>query len=285
MRTIARRPHLDRRLTCAAAGMPVPVAVGISVAPARDVLAALVLVLAGATVALVVGENHRLETQLRSSTRQVDASRARIMAAADGERRRIERDLHDGAQQRLVALRITLELADEAVRTDPARGAALLEGVGAEVDSVLDEVRSLARGIYPSLLEDRGLGEALRAAALRAPLPASVAADGVRRCSPEIENAVYFVCLEAMQNAGKHASDASRLAVSISAGDDLRFEVTDDGPGFARDEISPGVGMANMRDRVAAVGGELTVDSAPGEGTCVSGRVPLPFRAAGALPA
>ena len=151
-------------------------------------------------------ELERLSAELRSSLRELSESRARIMSGADRERQRIERDLHDGAQQSLVALRIRLELAGELLRESPAGAEQLLGKLGTEVDDALEQVRSLARGVYPSLLSDRGLGEALRSAALRSPVRITVDADGIGRHSPMIETAVYFCCLEAIQNAMKHAT-------------------------------------------------------------------------------
>ena len=154
-------------------------------------------------------DNHRLSAQTTSLVREVRESRARIQSSADDERRRIEHDLHDGAQQRLVALRIKLELAAE--RAGENGGAAdLLRGLGGEVEEALDEVRSLARGIYPAQLADRGLVEALRSAALRSVLPTTVLAAGVGRYPRNIESAAYFCCLEALQNADKHATRRHR---------------------------------------------------------------------------
>jgi signal transduction histidine kinase len=204
----------------------------------------------------------------------VQESRARILASADAERRRIERDLHDGAQQRLVALRIKLELAEELLPQDPIRGHALLHEIGDETVEALEDVRSLAHGVYPALLTQRGLGDALRDAALRSPVPVSVQVDGITRYAPEIESAVYFCCLEAMQNAVKHGLGASRIAITLTDGGELAFEVADDGAGFDPATTAPGAGFANMRDRLAAIGGHLTHRSQPGDGTCVAGVVP-----------
>ncbi len=228
--------------------------------------------------ALMTLDNQRLSAQASALLRAVRESRSRIQAAADDERRRIERDLHDGAQQRLVALRIKLELAAE--RTDDghgngADGAAVLRRLGGDVEAALEEVRSLARGIYPSSLADRGLVEGLRAAALRNPLPTTVLAAGVRRHSREIESAAYFCCLEALQNAAKHAEGASSAVVELSDNGSLRLEVRDDGAGFDLDDVASGVGFTSMRDRVAAVGGELAISSSPGRGTRVSATIPL----------
>jgi signal transduction histidine kinase len=225
--------------------------------------------------ALMTLDNHRLSAQTSSLLREVRESRARIQAAADEERRRIERDLHDGAQQRLVALRIKLELAAERTGGGEGDGAAALRGLGGDVEEALDEIRSLARGIYPSPLADRGLVEGLRAAALRNPLPTTVLAAGVQRYSREIESAAYFCCLEALQNAAKHAQGASAAVIDLYDNGSLRLEVRDDGAGFDPGEVAAGVGFTNMRDRLAAVGGELGITSSPGRGTRVTARIPI----------
>ena len=228
--------------------------------------------------ALMTLDNHRLSAQTSALLRAVRESRARIQSAADDERRRIERDLHDGAQQRLVALRIKLELAAE--RTDRGdgggtAGAAMLRALGADVEQALDEVRSLARGIYPAPLADRGLVEGLRAAALRNPLPTTVLAAGVGRHPREIESAAYFCCLEALQNVAKHAAGATAAVIEVRDDGVLRLQVRDDGAGFDPVAVDGGSGITNMRDRLAAVGGELQLSSAPGRGTIVTGTIPL----------
>jgi signal transduction histidine kinase len=220
-------------------------------------------------------ENQRLTTALRSALRDAEESRARIAAAADEERRRIERDLHDGAQQQLVTLRIKLELAAELINENGGVGAPRLRALGAEVDQVLDQIRALARGIYPPLLADSGLEEALRSAALRAPLRTRVSASGVGRHPRKVESAVYFCCLEAIQNASKHARASSILIDISNGGPALRFEVRDDGIGFSSNGTPTGSGLTNMRDRLAAIGGALEIHSAPGEGTAIRGRVPV----------
>lgn len=223
--------------------------------------------------ALTWEDNHRLAARVEESLRELRESRARILAAADDERRRIERDLHDGGQQRLVALRVRLELADETMRDSPARARRMLQQLGTEVDAALDELRSLAAGVYPSLLADRGLTDALRSAALRSPVPVSVAVSGEDRYGQDVEAAVYFCCLEALQNVAKHAPDAHAVAISLERNGDLRFSVSDDGPGF--DTEVAGNGLVNMRDRVAAVGGTLEIKSSPGSGTEIVGHVPV----------
>ncbi len=228
---------------------------------------------------LMTLDNHRLSAQTSSLLRAVRESRSRIQSAADDERRRIERDLHDGAQQRLVALRIKLELAAE--RTDRGdadgdAGAAMLRGLGEEVEQALEEVRSLARGIYPAPLADHGLVGGLRAAALRSPLPTTVLAAGVGRHPREIESAAYFCCLEALQNVAKHAAGATAAVIELRDDGVLRLEVRDDGAGFDQRDVEAGSGITNMRDRLAAVGGELILRSEPGRGTIVTGTIPLP---------
>jgi signal transduction histidine kinase len=229
---------------------------------------------AASSYAVITLDNHRLSAEAASLVREVQASRARIQAAADEERRRIERDLHDGAQQQLVALRIKLEL--EAERTNGNGGsAARLRSLGADVEQALDEVRALARGIYPSPLADRGLVDALRSAALRAGVPTTVLATAIRRYPLEIESAAYFCCLEALQNVAKHARGASVAVVDLTDDGALRLEVRDDGDGFDAEHAVAGVGLTSMRDRVAAVGGRVAIVSRPGRGTRVSADIPL----------
>jgi signal transduction histidine kinase len=222
--------------------------------------------------ALIALDNQRLSAQTASLLREARRSRARIQSAADEERRRIERDLHDGAQQRLVALRIKLELAaDRSGEAD----AEMLRALGGDVDDALEEVRSLARGIYPAALADRGLVEGLRAAALRSPLPVTVLAAGLGRYPRDVESAAYFCCLEALQNATKHATGATAAVIDLSDDGDLHLEVRDDGAGFDPAAVDgDGVGLTSMRDRMAAVGGDLSIHSRPGHGTRVSATIP-----------
>jgi signal transduction histidine kinase len=229
-------------------------------------------------------ELERLSEELRSSLRELSESRARIMSGADRERQRIERDLHDGAQQSLVAVRIRLELAGELLSENPASAEQLLGNIGKDVEDALEQIRSLARGVYPSLLSDRGLGEALRSAARRSPVRITVEEDGVGRQSPMVEAAVYFCCLEAIQNAMKHADGVRAISVSLAVNGDLHFEVSDDGGGFDRDLVTTAAGLTNMSDRIAAVGGVLSIQTAPGRGTCVSGTVPLSHNGNGSRP-
>ena len=234
------------------------------------------LIEAGVEMAGVVLDNQRLAAEAEAAMRELQRSRGRIAASADRERRRIERDLHDGAQQRLVALRIELELAEDLVRSDLERGIGRLQELEDEVDETLEEVRSLAHGVYPPLLADQGLAEALRAAAARSPISVEVEVHDVGRYPPEVESAVYFCVLEALQNVLKHAAGARRVSVRLSetARAELRFSVRDDGAGASHVTVRPGGGITNMRDRLAAVGGEVDVSFTPGVGTTVRGRVP-----------
>jgi signal transduction histidine kinase len=238
------------------------------------------IVQAAATYALAVQQNNRLVAELQLSVRDLAESRSRILSVGVQARRRIERDLHDGAQQRLVALRTQLALESERLRDRSASTADTLTRLGDDVEETIDEVRSIARGIYPSLLADGGLEEALRAAALGAPLPARVDSDGVRRYEPEVETTVYYACVEALHNAVKHARGATGVWISLSDDGALRFEVRDDGAGFTEPASSAGAGLTNIRDRLAALGGLVTIESDPGVGTRVAGIVPVNGRRA-----
>jgi signal transduction histidine kinase len=219
-------------------------------------------------------EQQRLNGLLEVTLHEVEESRRRLATAAATERRRIERDLHDGAQQRLVTLRVELGLVGEELKRDPVAGQRRLRELGTSIDAAIDDVRSLAHGIYPPLLADAGVAEALRAVALREAMPVTVDADDGARYPLEVESAVYFCCLEALQNAAKHSAGSSVEIEIHSEGDALRFEVRDDGRGFAAGRDNGGAGLTNMRDRLAAVGGRLSVESAPGSGTRVIGRAP-----------
>jgi signal transduction histidine kinase len=227
--------------------------------------------------------NVRLDSQLEASldevkrrTEEVTASRARVVSAADAERRRIERDLHDGAQQQLVALCANLRLARELAGSDPVQATALLEELGNDIEAALEELRELAHGIYPPLLADRGLPEALSAVGRRAPVHTRVEAEGIDRYPPQVESTVYFCCLEALQNVGKHAGEAASATVRVWEKEGgLVFEVSDDGAGFDQAAVVRGAGLTNMTDRLGAIGGTLRVESDPGRGTRVTGAIPL----------
>jgi signal transduction histidine kinase len=213
--------------------------------------------------------------QLQTANSELQASRSRIVAASDESRRRIERNLHDGAQQHLVALAVKVGLARQLLTADPDTAGNLLEELRGDVQTTLTELRELAHGIYPPLLRDRGLEEALRAALGRSPLFTDLECDVQRRFSPDVEAAVYFCCLEALQNAGKHAGPEAKVTVRVhDDGSSVRFDVIDDGAGFDVTVGGGGHGFVNMADRLGAIGGTLEVDSEPGRGTHVSGCVP-----------
>ncbi len=212
--------------------------------------------------------NVRLIEQLR-------ASRQRLVAAQDEERRKLERNIHDGVQQQLVALAVKLKLADTLVDRDAEKAHAALAQLGADAQQTLEDLRDLARGIYPPLLADKGLVAALQSQARRAPVPVGLAADGVGRYGRDVEATVYFCALEALNNVAKYAN-ASSVTIELAEGEGmLEFRVVDDGVGFDRSATSYGSGLQGMADRLDAVGGALTVASAPGEGTTLAGRVPL----------
>ncbi len=219
-----------------------------------------------------------LQTTLDEVRKQADAlreSRARIVASGDAERRRVERNLHDGAQQHLVALAVNLRLAKDIIVDDQEAGMEMLDQLAGEVQETIQELRELAHGIYPPLLVDSGLPEALRAAANRNPLSVDIVVEGIGRYPSETEAAVYFCCLEALQNAAKHAPDA-RVEIRLweeSGG--LLFTVSDDGPGFDPDSAQHGHGYVNMADRLGAIGGTVRWDSEVGKGSQVRGSVPL----------
>jgi signal transduction histidine kinase len=215
--------------------------------------------------------------QLRLRNKELQDSRARIVAAGDSERRKLERNLHDGAQQHLVALAVKLRLAHDAVEEDPADAMSMIDEIKSEVQAAIGELRALAHGIFPPLLVSGGLAEALPAAAGRSPLPTEVELDGVGRYGNEIEAAVYFCVMEALQNAGKHAGQTACVTIRVvDEGARLRFVVADDGVGFDRaNGAGDGHGFVNMADRLGAFGGSLEVSSAIGSGTTITGSVPL----------
>lgn len=226
------------------------------------------LVDAAATAVLLSLERGAILSELRQSDR-------RVAAAGAAERRRIERNLHDGTQQRLVALRMRMAFTRELVRSDPDRAGRDLDTLGEELDAVLDEIRAVARGTYPPILREEGLAEAL-ADAVRTHPRARLTRSSVRRYPEDIEAAVYFSAVEALQNATKHSGSGSDISVSLwDDGAELRFEVLDDGHGFDPAGLTPDGGLAGIRERLCAFGGDLDVRSAPGRGARVSGAVPL----------
>jgi signal transduction histidine kinase len=206
------------------------------------------------------------------------ASRQRLVAAQDEERRRLERNLHDGAQQDLVALAVKAQLADITVDEDPAQAKQILGELKADAAGALENLRDLARGIYPPLLADLGLAAALGAQARKSPLPVTVDADGIGRFPQATEAAVYFCCLEALQNTAKYAhATQARICLQAQNGT-LRFTVSDDGAGYDTSHTPLGSGQRNMADRLAALGGRLEVRSAPRQGTTITGHLPVPSR-------
>jgi signal transduction histidine kinase len=210
---------------------------------------------------------------LRERVDDLRDARARIIAAADAERRRIERDLHDGAQQRMVSVAVTLTLAEAKVRDDADAAAELIADAREEAQLAVKELRELARGIHPAVLSDRGLGPALEALAARAPVPVDVTGVPEEPLPRPVEAAVYFVTAEALTNVAKYAhADAASIALSI-VDDCVRLEISDDGVGGA--DSSAGSGMSGLCDRVEALDGELTVDSPLGGGTTVTAEIPL----------
>jgi signal transduction histidine kinase len=231
----------------------------------------------GAQAGLVL-RNVRLTAELVARLEELRASRQRLVAAQDEERRKLERNLHDGAQQQLVALKVQLGLAERLAEAGQPI-TEMLRQLKDDTGDALENLRDLARGIYPPLLAAEGLGSALTAQARKTPFELVVQAEGVGRYPQDIETAVYFVCLEAFQNAAKYA-DSTRVVVDIhEEGGQLVFSVHDDGTGFDPATARSGAGVQNMADRVEVLDGTLTIDSSPGAGTTVSGRLPLPPRA------
>jgi signal transduction histidine kinase len=212
--------------------------------------------------------NVRLVEELRESRR-------RIVSAQDARARKLERDIHDGAQQQLVALAVKGRLLAGLIGSDDERARALVEQLQIDVEDALQTLRDLARGIYPPLLADRGLAAAIEAQARKSPVPVTVAADAIGRFAQDVESAVYFSCLEALQNIAKHAR-ATRAFIRLAEGvGELLFAVSDDGIGFDAEQASPGTGLQGMIDRIDAVGGSVEIVSVPGEGTQVRGRIPI----------
>jgi len=219
-----------------------------------------------ASQAGLVLRNVRLVEELRASQR-------RLVTAQDRERRRLERNIHDGSQQQLVALSVKTRLARDLTARDPAQAAEMLTQIDAEIQTALGDLRDLARGIYPPLLIDEGLGAALDAQARRSPVPTTVRADGLGRYAPEVEAAVYFSCLEALQNVVKYAEARSATVILAQSNGHLTFEVVDDGRGFDPAAERDGSGLQGIADRLGALHGEVTIRSEPGAGTRIRGRI------------
>lgn len=219
--------------------------------------------------------------ELQQTNVELVESRRRIVSAGDKERRKLERNLHDGAQQHLVAMAVKLRMIEELVEDDPSEALQVIAELRDNLKDAIAELRALAHGIFPPLLASGGLPEALPAAAGRAALLTTVETAGVGRYTPDVESTVYFCCLEAMQNAAKHAGDEAEIAIRVhevvgaDGASNLEFEVVDDGAGFDLGAEGSGHGFVNMRDRLGTVGGRLSVASSPGHGTEVRGTIPL----------
>jgi signal transduction histidine kinase len=235
------------------------------------------LLRAAGSLAMLAAENANLDAAWHDALEELRSSRARIVRAGDQERRRLERNLHDGVQQRLIVLKIHADLTRELAGDTPLRDR--LTQIAHQAEETLNEVREVAHGIHPPVLSDHGLVAALRRVHLHTARPLHVRADGIGRYPPDLESAVYYCCTEAVQNATKHGGAGVEVGIRLHEdGDTLAFEVADDGPGFEPSAVLGGSGLQNMRDRLGALGGHLTVDSAPGRGTIVSGGVPLEDR-------
>jgi PAS domain S-box-containing protein len=217
-------------------------------------------------------ELERLQVELRKRLEELQASRARIVAVADQERQRLERNLHDGAQQRLVSVSLTVRLAQARLDADPGAASELLQAASDELSTALEELRELARGIHPAVLTDRGLGPALESLVTRTPVPVDVEAPLDERLPEPVEAAAYYVVSEALANVAKYAN-ASQAAVRVSRSDGFAIvEVEDDGVGGA--DPSRGSGLRGLADRVEALAGRLAVDSEPGRGTRIRAEIP-----------
>jgi signal transduction histidine kinase len=223
----------------------------------------------------LVLHNIGLTEQLHARLADLRASRLRIVTAQDEQRRRIERDIRAGAQQQLLAIADTLAVAQSLAGQDVERERALVARLKAETSGALETLRDLARGIYPPLLADQGLAAAIRAQAGKAPGLVEVSTDGVGRYPPEIETAIYFCCVEALQNSARHAPGSAVRISLADTGHGPEFEVTDNGLGFDPAAATNGSGLRNMSDRLAALGGYCRVDSSPGRGTTVTGQIGL----------
>jgi len=238
--------------------------------PAREKLVSDLAAQAG-----LVLRNERLTTALKARLVDLQAAQRRLVAAQDHERRKLERNIHDGAQQQLVALAVKARLARSLTERSPERVAEMLAQIEAETQTALEDLRDLARGIYPPLLADKGLEAALTAQARKSLVPVDVRADGIDRFPQEIEAAVYFSTLEALQNVSKYA-EASRATVTLQRRNgSLAFSVADDGQGFDLGTTGYGTGLQGIADRLGALDGALEVASRPGSGTTVSGRLPV----------
>jgi signal transduction histidine kinase len=230
----------------------------------------------------LVLKNVGLSADLQTRVEELRASRQRLVSAQDQERRRLERNLHDGAQQHLVALKVKLGLAEMLLGRDPDRARSTLDQLKCDADEALETLRDLARGIYPPLLAEQGLPAALGAQARKATLPVTVDADGIGRYSQDTEAALYFCTLEALQNIQKYAGASSAVVRLCQEGEQLCAEIVDDGRGFDIATTTRGNGLTNMEDRLDALGGTLDISSAPGRGTTLRAILPARRRVAAA---
>jgi signal transduction histidine kinase len=224
---------------------------------------------------LAIGFNEMLG-ELRRHDHDLREASTRIASASDARRRRAERDLHNGVQQHLALIGLKLSLLQGLIRSDPEGAQQMCGELNRSLQDALRELRALAHWIYPAVLENEGLMAALRDAAERIAIPTRFELDGAERCSPEVEAAAYFCCVEGLENAAKHAGDGARATIVIAERDgSLAFEVSDDGAGFEPLTDQRRAGLQHIADRVDALGGELHISSTPGHGTRIRGTIPL----------
>jgi signal transduction histidine kinase len=283
-------PHVERRvyqmitavsvmvaLTVALAGRLGP-GIGIEERAPEPLVDAFVMVIITCTAILALFITSVNHAALVEQAQFLQDSRALLMASSDHERRRIERDLHDGAQQRLVAATIEARVTRQTLATNPAQLPARLTNLAQDLRTIDTELRHLATGVRPTELVEHGLIVALRVAAAQSPLPTTFEAGAISRLDPETETNVYFCCLEALQNAGKHAGEDATIKISLQQTERrLSFEIVDTGKGCHPAILESGHGYTNMRDRLTATGGTLTVETAPGDGVRVCGSITLPY--------
>ncbi len=226
----------------------------------------------------LVLRNAHLTAELMGRLEDLRHSRQRLVRAQDEARRRLERNIHDGAQQQLVALKVRLSLAERLIEKDPAKLRQALTKLKDDTDDAIQSLREIARGIYPPLLAEKGLAASLESQAAKSSVPVSVVVGNIERYPPEVESAVYFCALEALQNVAKSAQ-ATQATISLNASNGvLKFSIEDDGRGFDPTRTYEGSGLQNMRDRIEALSGKLAIRSARGEGTCITGEVPANAR-------
>jgi len=250
-------------------------------APSLVGLVALMVLQNSVSMQRVLAAVNASRAELAEQADELRSSRTRVVAATDRERRRIERDLHDGAQQRLIGIGIGLSRAKDLVASDPVTAASMLESLRHELRIAHDELRDLAQGVYPPVLTEHGLEAALQSAADRCTLPVTVALGTLGRHPPDVEAALYFCCVEALQNAVKHASATSIVLAGGLDGSTLWISVADDGAGFDVTVEPAGSGIVNIRDRLGSIGGGLELTARPGGGAILRGHVPVAGRARG----